>query len=425
MRRTVSAALAALALLPGPGAPGQARDPDAEALKAFADLVSAYRKRPALGVESTVEIEVSQDGTTSKAGTAEGKFTFGQDGRAEIELRGLTVWTGDGRVSAVHEKRDDAYWSAPDDGSAYYMLLAIFSQIPFPELAIFLGEKDIGDLCMQFHQMAPWIQPTATGTVEREGRTLGQLTMSSDIENLVIEYDPASKLIESIVLDITGGDLVQPGAKLTYRHKYTYDTFEQPPPPERFAFNPGERKPVESLGELLPAPAPRVAGADDEAGPGGPGMLVGNPAPPVVLATMDGGSIDIEDLRGRVVVLDFWATWCPPCRAALPLLHEVDAWITQQDVPATIVTVNVFEHGEPDERLEKVKSFWEKKGFTLPVAMDYSGQTAGAYGVSGIPTTVVIRSDGVVHAVHGGLAGNYVEVLESEIQDAIEALERK
>jgi thiol-disulfide isomerase/thioredoxin len=423
MRRTVWAVLAALALLPAAAAPGQAREPEPAALRAFTDLVSAYRKRPALGVETTVTIEVTQDGTTSKAGTAEGRFLFGRDGRSVLELRGFTVWTGDGRVSAVHADRGDAYWTAPDDGSAYYLLLAAFSQIPFPELAIFLGEKEIADLCMQFHQMAPWIQPTGSGTVERDGRTFGSITLSSDWENLVLEYDPESKLIESIVLDVTGGDLVQPGAKLTYTHEYKHETFDAPPGAERFAFDPGERKQVESLGELLPQRA--AQGGEGDGPDGGAGGLVGRAAPGLVLATLDGGSVDLEDLRGRVVVLDFWATWCLPCRAALPMLHEVDAWIKQGDVPATVITVNAFEHGEPDERLEKVKSFWQKNRYSLPVAMDYSGDAAGAFGVAGLPTTVVIRSDGVVHAVHAGLPGDYVSSLKAEIEGAIKALEAR
>ena len=79
--------------------------------------------------------------------------------------------------------------------------------------------------------------------------------------------------------------------------------------------------------------------------------------------------------------------------------------------------------GTPDRRLAKIKSFWEKNGYTLPVAVDYSGQTAKDYKLTSIPATVVIRADGVVHAFHAGMGGDYVEVLKGEITGAIEALE--
>ena len=117
------------------------------------------------------------------------------------------------------------------------------------------------------------------------------------------------------------------------------------------------------------------------------------------------------------------------------MLYATDASIYQVEpvgvvVPRTIedaqrVVGYCAEHGEPEQRLQKVKDFWAQKGFTLPVAMDYSDQTAAAYGVAGIPTTAVIRSDGVVYAVHGGLSGDYVESLKSEIQGAIKALEKQ
>ncbi len=108
---------------------------------------------------------------------------------------------------------------------------------------------------------------------------------------------------------------------------------------------------------------------------------------------------------------------------ALPFLHEVARWARAQDVPVEILTVNVWEGGEPDERREKVRRFWTENGYTLPVAVDYTGQTANDYKLTGIPATVVIRADGIVHAFHAGLGGDYVELLKGEITGAIEALE--
>jgi thiol-disulfide isomerase/thioredoxin len=140
---------------------------------------------------------------------------------------------------------------------------------------------------------------------------------------------------------------------------------------------------------------------------------------------MDNRAIDLELLRGKVVVLDFWATWCGPCRRALPLLHQMAAWARLEELPVEVVTVNVWESRDPaqntpDARLESVRAFWKQNGYTLPVAMDYTDEVAAAYGVQGIPATFVIRSDGVVHAQPHPSS---VEELKRVVREAIEALE--
>jgi hypothetical protein len=110
----------------------------------------------------------------------------------------------------------------------------------------------------------------------------------------------------------------------------------------------------------------------------------------------------------------------------LPNVHAAAKWASDEQLPVTVMTINVWEirppnPDSPDARLESARKTWEKKGFTLPIAMDYSDETAGAYGVSGIPTTVIIRSDGVVHNVHVGVAD--VEELKKDIQAALKAVE--
>ena len=400
---------------------------DPAALEAFTQMIKAYRERPALKVKTSVKIELSQGEAKASSSDLNAEFTFSKDRKAVIKLRGYTCHVSNGVLTVVHESTEHSYFSTPDDGSPYYTLMNAFVDIPFPELAIHLGEESIDDVLMQFHPKAPYVQPTSVLTEEVEGKQVQRLKLSSDNEVIDIGLDPENKLIRSMELVITGGDLVQPGSTLAYKYSYDYEVPAEPLDDSVFAFDPGDRQRVDVIASLTPKPQrqpgqPEVLGGEEAAK-----ALVGETAPAVVLATADGNAVDLEDFRGQVVVLDFWASWCGPCMRAMPVLHEVARSCKDQQLPVKVLTINVWEirdeaSDSPDARLESAKKTWEKRGFTLPIAMDYTDEVAQAYRVHSIPTTVVIRADGKVHAIHG-FSETYGEDLKREIQDAIKAVE--
>jgi thiol-disulfide isomerase/thioredoxin len=423
---------------------------DPAALKAFTELIQSYRQRPALTVKSTVKIELKQGDITSSSGNSQVKAecTFGSppptpDNRAPgpathrpaiVKIRGFTCYIdppkekdGEGTITAIHEGNDQSYYSDTDSGSAYYKLVSEFFDLPFPELAIELGEETIDNLLTLFHPKAPWVQPTAVTMDEIQGRKVQRIKLASPIETVDVTVDAETKLIESIEATIAGGALVQSGTTLTYRHKFEYQTYDKPLDDSFFKFDPGKRQRVDTMAALIPKSATPEPGEGGEAAPGG-GPLVGKPAPDFVLSTVDGKAVDLHDLRGRVVILDFWASWCGPCMSALPLLHQVAKWAADQELPVTVLTINVWEIRNPDAdnpeaRIASAKATWEKRGFKLPIAMDFSNETAKSYGVAGIPTSVIIRSDGIVHAQHTGAGDNYVEMMKREISEALKAVE--
>lgn len=111
------------------------------------------------------------------------------------------------------------------------------------------------------------------------------------------------------------------------------------------------------------------------------------PAPPVSLATLDGGRFDLERARGRVVFLDFWASWCEPCRDSIPMVQH-------------------FKRTHPGVQVESV-DVGEEQGLVRPfaakfsmrdVALDPDQTVAHAFGVSGFPTLVAIDGSGRVRA---------------------------
>lgn len=124
-------------------------------------------------------------------------------------------------------------------------------------------------------------------------------------------------------------------------------------------------------------------------------VQVGKPAPPISAQTPSGDTLDLGDLRGKVVAINFWATWCPPCRAEMPAFQA--AYTDQPGDDFVVLAVNV---GEP---AEKVQGFVNEFGLTFPVVLDPSEEIANVYGVEGLPVTFWVDSEGIIQNQHIGL----------------------
>lgn len=395
-------------------------DANPAAAKAFKQLVTSYRNRPALMVKTKMKVELFQGEISADTDEVQAQFTYSRGGAGILKLRGFTCYFKDGVFWAVHEGTDHSYYTEDYEDNPFWTFLFVFQDIPFPHLGLLWGESDIQDVYMQLHPRTDSIVPTSVELQDVDGKQMQRLVLSSPNASMRIDIDPKSKLITSIEHEITGGDFVQDGAKIITRYSYEYETYDKPLDDAALRFDPGSRQRVDLFATLMPPPPAAPVGPAGGVMGGDP--LIGKLAPAFVLETADGQVVDLQKLRGQVVVLDFWATWCGPCRIGLPLLHDIAQWTKEQDLPVRIYTVNILESaGGPQERLEAVNEFWKKKGFTLPVIMDFKDETAGTYSVTGIPTTVIIRADGVVHSYHQGLVP--VEAIKDDITAAVEALQ--
>lgn len=124
--------------------------------------------------------------------------------------------------------------------------------------------------------------------------------------------------------------------------------------------------------------------------------LLGEAAPAFSAQRLDGTPFELAKQRGKVVVLDFWATWCGPCVKALPIVAEVAKELADQDVAVFAVNIG--------EQAEDIQPFLTRLGVEVPVLLDPEGDIADAYGAEAIPQTVLIGKDGRVEVVHVGIA---------------------
>lgn len=140
--------------------------------------------------------------------------------------------------------------------------------------------------------------------------------------------------------------------------------------------------------------------------------MVGQKAPDFSLSTLDGKKVTLKDFRDKkVVVLDFWATWCPPCRRAMPIIQEVSNELKDKDVIFFAVNVG--------EEKEKVADFVKNMGITLTVLLDTDGKVSTLYEVESIPRMVIIGKDGIVKAGHAGFSADMKEGLKKEILEVL------
>lgn len=126
-----------------------------------------------------------------------------------------------------------------------------------------------------------------------------------------------------------------------------------------------------------------------------PSPLVGRPAAPFTLTTFDGPPLSLDALRGRVVVLNFWASWCyPACYEEAPALER--NWRAYRDRGVTVVGIDIQD--TPDKAQKFIADF----GLTFPNAPDRSGKVSIDYGVYGVPETFFIDRRGRIRAKHVG-----------------------
>jgi|WetSurMetagenome_2_1015567.scaffolds.fasta_scaffold65812_3 peroxiredoxin len=129
---------------------------------------------------------------------------------------------------------------------------------------------------------------------------------------------------------------------------------------------------------------------------------IGKPIANFSLTDLQGVTHSIADYKGRPVLINGWATWCPPCKAEMPALH--DFYLKHKTEGFELLAVN------SGESRSAVQQFIDQKGFTFPVLLDTNKDVLDGLGVSGLPTSIFVGRDGTVKTIHiGGLSPDAIE----------------
>lgn len=139
-------------------------------------------------------------------------------------------------------------------------------------------------------------------------------------------------------------------------------------------------------------------------------------APDFSLQTLDGGVITMSELRGKPVIINLWASWCPPCRAEMPALQNIHDEFGDQGL--TILAVNATNQDDLDSAI----AFVDEHQLTFPILLDTEGKVSASYQLRSLPTTFFVEASGIIQevVVGGPMAEALLRVRVSQLLEKVQ-----
>jgi peroxiredoxin len=141
-------------------------------------------------------------------------------------------------------------------------------------------------------------------------------------------------------------------------------------------------------------------------------------APKWTLPDLDGGTVQLSDFKGKVVVLDFWGSWCGPCRQEMPHIQKLHD--QYKDKGVAVIGINWEKNNTAEARLKAAKSFVAQYGYTFPMAIDHDRQAVTDYAVEGFPSVYLVDKTGMIRYRNVGFDPKIAEVLTAQIESLLE-----
>lgn len=140
---------------------------------------------------------------------------------------------------------------------------------------------------------------------------------------------------------------------------------------------------------------------------------VNSPAPDFTAKDLNGNSIKLSDLKGKVIILDFWASWCIPCKKSMPYLIEL--YDSRRADSLIVLGINV------DTQLDKIREFQSaiNAEITFPVFFDNEAKIPPFYNVESMPTTIVINKEGIIKYKEAGFNTDLKDKLDKTVKDLL------
>jgi peroxiredoxin len=374
---------------------------DAEVQRARETLQSsAAAYRAVVALRDKLSYSVIAPGSEEETKSEE--YAFGPEGAVIVKNALLQAVAVDSKLYLTQSDVPDRYVAAPYDGdfgAALRRVAGNGSLFEPPPLALHSG-KSI-DACLdalRFNLLEPLRiagYRHVTGDKEQD-----EIRFVANNGELTLAIDSKTHFFIAVSFQVR-----PPGAPEGFlvRVSGTFSPQVLSGPELAIDFTPGSRSAVEDLADLI---STRLA--------------VGSVAPDFELETLDGKKIALHDLRGSIVMLDFWATWCVPCWTALKETQALARWAAVDQMPVTIFAVNTLEQG-PDskEKLDRVRRFWKSQNFTMPTLIDTQSRMFKAYGSPGLPSVVLISPSGTILRYHEGLLPEMLETLKRETREQV------